>query len=122
MPGGELSALPHGSLQPQVIREGQMVLIDDGCTVEGYQSDISRSFVYGKATDKQKRVFDVVHRAQAAAIAAAGVGVACHAIDDGGTQGGDGCGAWAGLPDVYAPGGARDWDGWARVAVPGAGE
>jgi Xaa-Pro dipeptidase len=79
---GNYSALPHGSLQPQVIREGQMVLIDDGCTVEGYQSDISRSFVYGAATDLQKRVFDTVHRAQAAAIAAAKPGVTCHAIDD----------------------------------------
>jgi len=75
------SALPHGSVQPQVIREGQVVLIDDGCTVEGYQSDISRTFVYGKATDKQKHVFDVVHRAQAAALAAARPGEACEAID-----------------------------------------
>jgi len=75
------SALPHGSVQPQVIREGEVVLIDDGCTVEGYQSDISRTFVYGKATDKQKQVFDVVHRAQAAALAAAKPGEACEAID-----------------------------------------
>jgi Xaa-Pro dipeptidase len=77
----EYSALPHGSVQPQVIREGQVVLIDDGCTVEGYQSDISRTFVYGKATDKQKHVFEVVHQAQAAAISAARPGVACQAID-----------------------------------------
>jgi len=55
------SALPHGSAQPQVIKEGSIVLIDDGCIVEGYQSDISRTFVVGKATDKMKRVFDVVH-------------------------------------------------------------
>ncbi len=79
---GNYSALPHGSLQPQVIKEGQMVLIDDGCVVEGYQSDISRSFVYGKPTDYQKQVFDVVHKAQATAIAAAKPGVPCHAIDD----------------------------------------
>ena len=79
---GNYSALPHGSLQPQVIQEGQMVLIDDGCTVEGYQSDISRSFVYGTPTDYQRKVFDVVHRAQAAAIAAAKPGIPCHAIDD----------------------------------------
>jgi len=78
---GAYSALPHGSVQPQVIREGEVVLIDDGCTVEGYQSDISRTFVYGKATDKQKHVFEVVHRAQAAALAAARPGVACEAID-----------------------------------------
>ncbi len=79
---GEWSALPHGSPRPQVIREGQVVLIDDGCSVQGYQSDISRSFVYGKPTDKQKQVFDIVHQAQAAALAAAASGVRCHAIDD----------------------------------------
>jgi Xaa-Pro dipeptidase len=79
---GEYSALPHGSLQPQTIREGEIILLDDGCLVEGYQSDISRSFVLGKATDKQKHVFDIVHQAQAAALAAAHPGVPCHAIDD----------------------------------------
>ncbi|MEG9435716.1 aminopeptidase P family protein [Edaphobacter sp. HDX4] len=78
----EYSALPHGSLQPQVIREGQIILLDDGCTVEGYESDISRSFVLGKATDKQKKVFDIVHKAQAAALAAGKAGVPCHAVDD----------------------------------------
>jgi Xaa-Pro dipeptidase len=75
------SALPHGSIQPQVLKEGSLVLIDDGCVVEGYQSDISRSFTVGKATDKMKQVFDVVHRAQAAALAAARPGVACGSVD-----------------------------------------
>jgi Xaa-Pro dipeptidase len=83
---GEYSALPHGSLQPQVIREGEIILIDDGCTVEGYQSDISRTFVLGDATspklDKQRKVFDIVNKAQAAALAAAHPGTPCHAIDD----------------------------------------
>ena len=78
---GKYSALPHGSLQPQTIREGEVILLDDGCVVEGYESDISRSFVLGKANDKQKRVFDIVHRAQAAALAAARPGVQCQAID-----------------------------------------
>ncbi len=78
---GAYSALPHGSAQPQVIREGEIILLDDGCTVEGYQSDISRTFVLGKATSKQKAVFDVVHKAQSAALAAARPGVACGAID-----------------------------------------
>ena len=78
---GEYSALPHGSLQPQVIGENEIILIDDGCTVEGYQSDMSRTFVLGKATDKQKQVFDIVHKAQAAALAAARPGVQCEAID-----------------------------------------
>jgi Xaa-Pro dipeptidase len=79
---GASSALPHGSLQPQTIAEGQVILLDDGCTVEGYQSDISRSFVLGSATDDQKKVFDLVHRAQAAALAAARPGAPCHAPDD----------------------------------------
>jgi Xaa-Pro dipeptidase len=78
---GEYSALPHGSIQPQVIHEGTILLIDGGCTVEGYRSDISRTFVLGKPTDKMKKVFDIVHRAQSAALAAARPGVACDAVD-----------------------------------------
>jgi len=74
------SALPHGSLQPQVIREGSVVLIDDGCVVEGYQSDISRTFVVGKLTDKMKRLFDTVHKAQLTALNAAKPGVPCEAV------------------------------------------
>lgn len=75
------SALPHGSIQPQILKEGSLVLIDDGCVVEGYQSDISRSFSVGKATERMKHVFDVVHRAQAAALASAKPGVACGSVD-----------------------------------------
>ena len=78
---GEYSALPHGSSTPQQIREGSIVMIDDGCTVEGYQSDITRTFVMGKASGKMKQVFDIVHRAQAAALAAARPGVECGAVD-----------------------------------------
>src|ERR1700691_788485 len=78
---GEYSALPHGSRQPQVIREGSIVLIDDGCTVEGYQSDISRTFVLGKPSDKMKQVFDIVHRAQSAALATARPGVEAGSVD-----------------------------------------
>ena len=78
---GEYSAFPHGSSTPQIIREGSIVMIDDGCTVEGYQSDITRTFVLGKASDKMKTVFDIVHRAQAAALAAARPGVECGAVD-----------------------------------------
>ncbi|RXH56834.1 M24 family metallopeptidase [Granulicella sibirica] len=79
---GEWSALPHGSIKPQVIRENQIVLIDDGCVLEGYVSDISRTFVFGKATDRQKKIFDIVHTAQAAALSAARVGAPCHVVDD----------------------------------------
>ena len=78
---GEYTALPHGSITPQTIREGTIIMIDDGCTVEGYQSDITRTFVLGKATDKMKKVFDIVHQAQAAALKAARPGVPLESID-----------------------------------------
>jgi len=78
---GENSSFPHGSIVPQVIREGTLVLIDGGGPVEGYQSDISRTFVFGKASDKMKKVFDIVHRAQAAALKMARPGVECQAVD-----------------------------------------
>jgi Xaa-Pro dipeptidase len=78
---GEYTALPHGSITPQTIREGTIVMIDDGCTVEGYQSDITRTFVLGTPTDKMKKVFDIVHQAQTAALKAARPGVALESID-----------------------------------------
>ncbi|HEU5210092.1 MAG TPA: M24 family metallopeptidase, partial [Longimicrobiales bacterium] len=78
---GEFSALPHGSRTPQTIREGSILLIDGGCSVEGYRSDISRTFVLGRATDKMKRVFDIELAAQKAAFAAARPGVPCEAVD-----------------------------------------
>jgi Xaa-Pro dipeptidase len=78
---GEFTAFPHGSTTPQVIRGGSVIMIDDGCRVEGYQSDITRTFVVGKATDKMKQVFDIVHRAQSVALRAARPGVECASID-----------------------------------------
>ncbi|MCU0646607.1 MAG: Xaa-Pro peptidase family protein [Gemmatimonadaceae bacterium] len=78
---GEFSAMPHGSAKPQIVREGTIVLIDGGCKVEGYVSDISRTFVLGKATQRMKDVFAIEHRAQSAALAAARPGVPCEAVD-----------------------------------------
>jgi len=78
---GEYTALPHGSITPQTIKEGTIIMIDDGCTVEGYQSDITRTFVLGKATDKMKKVFDIVHQAQTAALKAARPGAPLESID-----------------------------------------
>ncbi|HEY4931898.1 MAG TPA: Xaa-Pro peptidase family protein [Terriglobales bacterium] len=78
---GEYSATPHGSIQPQIIREGTIVLMDGGCTVEGYASDISRTFVLGKPTAKMNQIFEIVYRAQSAALAAARPGVACETVD-----------------------------------------
>jgi Xaa-Pro dipeptidase len=78
---GEYSALPHGSATPQVVREGSILLIDGGCKVEGYSSDISRTFVLGTPTTKMKQVFEIEHAAQTAALAAARPGVECQAVD-----------------------------------------
>jgi Xaa-Pro dipeptidase len=78
---GEYSALPHGSITPQVIRDGTILLMDGGCKVEGYTSDISRTFVLGKPTDKMRQVFDIVHRAQAAAVQTARPGLPAGRVD-----------------------------------------
>ncbi len=78
---GEYSALPHGSITPQTVREGTILLIDGGCNIAGYQSDLSRTFVLGKPTDKMKKVFEIDRRAQDAALAAARPGVPCEAVD-----------------------------------------
>jgi Xaa-Pro dipeptidase len=78
---GDNSALPHGSAKPQVIREGTILLMDGGCTAEGYESDISRTVVLGKPSDKMKQVFEIVFKAQSAALAAAKPGVQCQAVD-----------------------------------------
>jgi Xaa-Pro dipeptidase len=78
---GEFSALPHGSATPQQVREGSILLIDGGCKVEGYSSDLSRTFVLGTPTQKMQDVFEIEHRAQSAALAAARPGVACEAVD-----------------------------------------
>ncbi len=77
----EFTALPHGSAKPQTLREGSILMLDDGCQVEGYTSDITRTFVLGKPTDKMKAVFDLVQRAQSAALAAARGGVPTADVD-----------------------------------------
>ena len=78
---GESAAFPHGSMQPQVIRQGVPILVDGGCKVEGYQSDITRMLVMGTPPDKVKKVFEIVHRAQSAALAAARPGAECGSVD-----------------------------------------
>jgi Xaa-Pro dipeptidase len=78
---GQYTALPHGSIAPQTIREGTIIMIDDGCSVEGYQSDITRTFVLGTATDKMKKVFEIVKRAQTKALETARPGAALESID-----------------------------------------
>jgi Xaa-Pro dipeptidase len=83
---GQYTALPHGSLTPQTIREGTIIMMDNGCTAEGYQSDITRTFVLGKATDKMKKVFDIVYKAQTAALKAGRPGIPPEDIDAAGRK------------------------------------
>ena len=71
---GKYTAQPHGSIEPQKIDEGTVVILDDGCQVHGYTSDITRTLVLGKASDKMKRVFSIVQKAQIAARDAARTG------------------------------------------------
>jgi Xaa-Pro dipeptidase len=78
---GKYTAFPHGSIEPQKLREGDMVLIDDGCSVEGYQSDITRTTVFGKPTKRQIDVWSLERKAQDAALAAAKVGATCESVD-----------------------------------------
>ena len=78
---GEYSAFPHGSVTPQIIREGTIVLIDGGCKVEGYESDITRTFVLGKPSAKMNQVFEIVHHAQTIAVKKARPGLECQAVD-----------------------------------------
>ena len=78
---GKYSALPHGSTTPQVVREGSILLIDGGCKVEGYSSDLSRTFVLGKPTQRMKDVFEIEHKAQTMAVKTARPGLPCEAVD-----------------------------------------
>ncbi|MGH6614106.1 M24 family metallopeptidase [Sphingomonas sp.] len=79
---GEAAAYPHGSGKPQLVRDGEVVLMDCGCTVQGYQSDVSRTFVFGTASAEQRKVWDQVRAGQATAFAAAQVGTPAGQVDD----------------------------------------
>ena len=78
---GESTAFPHGSKELTYLKEGDVVLMDGGCTVEGYHSDISRTIVFGEPTQRQREVWNLEKEAQAAAFAAAQVGVPCEDVD-----------------------------------------
>jgi Xaa-Pro dipeptidase len=79
---GEASAYPHGSGKPQEVRPGEVVLMDCGCSYEGYQSDISRTMVMGEATRQQRSVWDLVKRGQQIAFETAQIGTSAGAVDD----------------------------------------
>jgi Xaa-Pro dipeptidase len=77
----EASAFPHGSKVPQKVREGSVILVDTGCRVHGYQSDISRTWVQGTPTPRQREVWNTVKRGQEVALEAARPGAPCGAVD-----------------------------------------
>jgi Xaa-Pro dipeptidase len=79
---GPASAYPHGTSQPQEIEDGQIVLMDCGCKVHGYQSDISRTFVYGEATDRQREIWNTVRKGQEIAFETAQLGTPAGEVDD----------------------------------------
>ncbi len=77
----EASAYPHGTEKPQSVREGSTILIDTGCKYHGYASDISRTWVYGKPSARQREVWDTVKRGQEIALETAKVGQPVGDID-----------------------------------------
>lgn len=79
---GKYTAFPHGSSTPQKLKEGDVVLMDGGCSVDGYQSDITRTFVFGKPTKRQRDIWELERRSQDAGFAAAQVGATCEAVDE----------------------------------------
>jgi Xaa-Pro dipeptidase len=78
----EASAYPHGSSKPQKLKKGDIVLMDCGCKVEGYSSDITRTIVFGaEPTKRQLDIWNLEQKAQAAGFAAAKIGVPCEEVD-----------------------------------------
>jgi Xaa-Pro dipeptidase len=79
---GTASSLPHGSIKPQHLKKGDIVLMDCGCKVEGYSSDITRTIVFGaEPTQRQIDIWNLEQKAQSAGFAAARIGVACEQVD-----------------------------------------
>ena len=79
---GASAALPHGTKQPQKLKEGDVILIDGGCTIEGYDSDVTRTGILGKPTEKILRAYDAVRKAQDVALDSARSGKLSGSVDD----------------------------------------
>jgi Xaa-Pro dipeptidase len=77
----EASAFPHGSKVVQTVREGSVILIDAGCTLHGYESDISRTWIFGEPTARQREVWNTVKRGQEIALQTAKIDIPVGAID-----------------------------------------
>jgi Xaa-Pro dipeptidase len=117
---GKYTAFPHGSIAPQKLREGDLVLIDDGVSVEGYQSDITRTVIFGKPTARQRQVWELERAAQDAALHAASVGATCESVDTAArdviTKGGFGPGyKTPGLPHRTGHGIGLDGHEWTNL-------
>jgi Xaa-Pro dipeptidase len=78
---GEDTSLPHGGETDRALADGDVVLIDTGTSVDGYNSDITRSYVFGEPSNEVRRVWDAEKRAQAAAFDAAKIGAPCESVD-----------------------------------------
>jgi len=78
---GQASAFPHGSIQPQRLKKGDVVLVDGGCSIEGYESDVTRTTVFGTPSKRQVDVWNLEKAAQTAAFKAAQVGATCESVD-----------------------------------------
>lgn len=78
---GPGSAFPHGTMAQRTLQDGDIILVDGGCGVEGFRSDVTRTIVFGKPSDRQRNVWDIVRKAQVAAHKAVRPGVACEEID-----------------------------------------
>ncbi len=98
---GQASAFPHGVKYPQTLKRGDMVLIDTGCRVHSYLSDITRSYVFGEPNEHQRAIWDFEKEAQLAAFAAASLGARCEAVDEAARSSLEACGLG---PDYQLPG------------------
>jgi len=78
---GPNTAFPHGSMVVRNLQKGDAVLVDGGCSVEGYRSDVTRTVIFGQPADKQRKVWEVVRKAQAAALKAVKPGATCESVD-----------------------------------------
>lgn len=78
---GKFTAFPHGSIEPQKLAEGDVIQVDGGCAIDGYQSDITRTTVFGKASARQIEIWELEKKAQAAAFAVVKPGTPCEAVD-----------------------------------------
>jgi Xaa-Pro dipeptidase len=78
---GKATSFPHGVKDPQILQKDDLVLIDTGCQLHGYVSDITRTYIFGTASEKQIRIWNSEKRAQQAAFAAASIGTPCGDVD-----------------------------------------